>query len=46
MKFLHKLAGQVRLRAANPTFPDIVPREGQIMEIWGVVTASIKQFKT
>jgi DNA polymerase V len=45
VKYLHKRAGLVRLKAANPTFPDIVPREGQVLEIWGVVTASIKQFK-
>lgn len=46
VKYLHKRAGQVRLVAANPTYPDIVPRDGQTLEIWGVVTASIKQFKT
>ncbi|MCZ2498123.1 translesion error-prone DNA polymerase V autoproteolytic subunit [Xylophilus sp. Kf1] len=45
VKTLHKRAGQLRLVAANPTYPDIVPREGQTLEIWGVVTASIKQFK-
>jgi DNA polymerase V len=46
VKRLFKRAGQVRLVAANPTYPDIVPREGQTLVIWGVVTASIKQFKT
>lgn len=45
VKYLHKRAGQIRLVAANPTYPDIVPREGQVLEIWGVVTASITQFK-
>jgi DNA polymerase V len=30
--------------AANPTFADIVPHEGQTLEVWGVVTSSIKQF--
>ncbi|QHJ01749.1 translesion error-prone DNA polymerase V autoproteolytic subunit (plasmid) [Xylophilus rhododendri] len=45
VKHLVKRAGQVRLVAANPTYPDIVPREGQTLVIWGVVTASIKQFK-
>lgn len=35
----------MRLRAGNPAFPDIVPAEGQTLEIWGVVTATIKQFK-
>ena len=35
--------GRMKLKAANPGFPDIVPREGQTVEIWGVVTAAIKQ---
>jgi DNA polymerase V len=34
----------VKLKAANPTFPDISPKEGQTIEIWGVVTSAIKQF--
>ena len=29
----------------NPTYPDIIPREGQMVEVWGVVTASIKRFR-
>ena len=37
-------ADRVKLKAANPTFPDIVPKEGQTIEVWGVVTATIKQF--
>lgn len=37
-------AGRIKLKAANVTFPDIVPREGQILEVWGVVTNCIKQF--
>ncbi|QHI99378.1 translesion error-prone DNA polymerase V autoproteolytic subunit [Xylophilus rhododendri] len=45
VKYLHKRAERIRLVAANPTYPDIVPRDGQVLEIWGVVTASIKQFK-
>lgn len=44
VKYLHKRLGQVRLAAANPTYPDIIPREGQTIEVWGVVTAAIKQF--
>ncbi|NML84292.1 translesion error-prone DNA polymerase V autoproteolytic subunit [Polaromonas sp.] len=44
VKQLHLLAGRIRLKAANPTFADIVPKEGQLLEVWGVVTASIKQF--
>jgi DNA polymerase V len=45
VKRLHLRHGRMRLVAANPTFPDIVPREGQTIEIWGVATACIKQFK-
>lgn len=45
VKYLHSRAGQVRLVAANPTFPDIVPRDGQQLTIWGVVTSSITVFK-
>ena len=44
VKRLHSQGGRIRLRAANPTFPDIVPRDGQELEVWGVVTASITQF--
>lgn len=45
VKQLYQRLGRTRLKAANPTFPDIVPKDGQTIEIWGVVTASIKQFK-
>lgn len=44
VKYLHQRAGRVRLKASNPTFPDIVPKEGQIIEVWGIVTACIKRF--
>lgn len=44
-KSLWLKGGRMKLQAANPTFPDIVPVEGQVVEIWGVVTASIKQFR-
>ena len=44
VKFLHQRAGRVRLKAANPTFPDIVPKDGQTIEVWGVVTTGIKRF--
>lgn len=37
--------GHFKLKAANPTFADITPSEGQTVEIWGVVIASIRQFK-
>ncbi len=45
VKYLHRRHGAVRLVPANPTFPDIVPRDGQEILIVGVVTASIKQFR-
>jgi DNA polymerase V len=44
-KQLWQRGGRLKLKAANPTFADIVPAEGQTVEVWGVVIASIKQFK-
>jgi len=44
VKRLYQLGGRVKLQAANPTFPDIIPRDGQTIEVWGVVTACVKQF--
>jgi DNA polymerase V len=44
VKYLYQRAGRMKLKAANPTYPDIVPKEGQIIEVWGVVTSTIKQF--
>ena len=44
VKFLHLRGGLVRLCAANPQYPDIVPHEGQTIEVWGVVTSAIKRF--
>lgn len=38
--------GRLKLKAANPTFADITPTEGQTVEVWGVVIAAIKQFKS
>lgn len=46
VKYLHHRAGRVRLKAANPTFPDIIPKDGQTIEVWGVVTSCIKRFIT
>jgi DNA polymerase V len=36
--------GSIVLKAANPTYPDIRPKEGQFVEIWGVVIAAVKKF--
>lgn len=44
VKLLYQRAGRIKLKAANPTFPDIVPKDGQTLEVWGVVTSCIKQF--
>lgn len=44
IKKLFMAAGVVRLKAGNPTYPDIVPKEAQTLEIWGVVTSCIKRF--
>ena len=44
IKKLFQRFGRIKLCAANPTFPDIVPREGQTIDFWGVVTASVKRF--
>ena len=42
-KRLFSRGGRMRLKAENPTYPDIVPREGQLVEVWGVVVAHIHQ---
>lgn len=44
VKELSLRLGRMRLKAANPTFPDIVPKEGQTIEVWGVVTSGIIRF--
>jgi DNA polymerase V len=45
VKYLYQRGGRVKLRAANVTYPDIIPAEGQTLEVFGVVTSCIKQFK-
>ena len=42
-KVLQMRGGHMKLKAANPTYPDIVPKEGQSVEIIGVVTALINK---
>lgn len=37
--------GRIKLVPANATFTEISPKDGQTVEIWGVVTASIKRFR-
>lgn len=41
VKYLRKRGGTFRLVAADPTYPDIIPSEGETIEVWGVVTSSI-----
>jgi len=41
-KTLSMRAGRMKLKAANPGFPDVVPKEGQTVEVWGVVLHAIK----
>ena len=43
-KRLYKRAGVVKLQAANPVYADLVPQDGQMVELWGVVTKVIKSF--
>ena len=33
----------LRLQAAHPDYPDIVPQDGQSVDIWGVVVATMHQ---
>ncbi len=44
-KLLISASGQLKLKAANPDFPDVIPRDGQTIEIWGVVLTAFKQFQ-
>ncbi|MDB5884658.1 MAG: lexA1 [Polaromonas sp.] len=45
VKYFHCKVGLVSLRAANPTFPPIILKDGQTLTICGVVTFTIKQFR-
>lgn len=45
VKFLYQRNGRVKLTAADPTFPEIVPRDGQTLSVCGVVTCAIKRFR-
>lgn len=42
-KRLHQRGESMRLKAENPAFSDIVPKEAQTVEVWGVVVATIHQ---
>lgn len=45
VKRLWKRGSNLKLQAANPTYPDIIPRDGQLVEVWGVVTNAIKAMR-
>lgn len=45
VKYLRRRAGQLRLCAADPTFPDIVPTETRTVAVCGVVTAVVKRLR-
>ena len=45
-KRLHQRGGSMRLKAENPAFADIVPKEAKTVEVWGVVVATIHQHIT
>ena len=45
-KTLRLLGTGLRLQASHPDYPDIVPKEGQSVDIWGVVIATIHQHPT
>ena len=44
VKYLRDVGGSRRLCSADPTYPDIIPKDGQQIQVWGVVTASITRF--
>ena len=45
VKHFCQRAGQVSLRAANPTFPPIILKEGQTLTICGVVTFTVRKMR-
>ena len=42
---LYKRSGRIKLQAASVTYPDIQFKEGQQLEVWGVVTYAIKDLR-
>ncbi len=45
-KRLYHHGHNVRLKPENPAYPDIVPKDCQSLEVWGVVVAAINQYPT
>ncbi len=46
VKKLYMRSGKMKLVAADPTYPEIRPKDGQTLRIVGVVTDAIIRFKT
>jgi DNA polymerase V len=44
VKTLFSRNGHIKLQAANPTFPDILFKDGQELKVWGVVIHTIRSF--
>lgn len=44
VKRLHRQGDQVTLKPENPRFKDIILKEGQELQVWGVVTSTVKKF--
>lgn len=44
VKTLYRRGGRVKLIPANPTFPEILLKDGDELRICGVVTAAIRRF--
>ena len=38
------IEGRVILKAENPDYPDIVIKDGSDFEVWGVLSASVRQY--
>lgn len=45
VKYLHWEGSATILRPANARYKDIVLQDGQELQVWGVVTSTVKQFR-
>lgn len=43
VKRLWKRGSNLKLQAANATYPNVAPRDGKTAEVWGVVTTTIER---
>ena len=46
VKRLFRCSGRVALLAENPHYPPLEIREGQELQVWGVVVGKFKRFVT